>query len=162
MKMSVLYSSVTGNTRQMAEVIAQGMASVAGVQARAFSIDDVDEAHLAESRCVVLGTPTYMASMSAAVKTWLEEKGVKLGLAGKMCGAFATARYIHGGSELAIQSILAHLMVAGMLPYSGGAAFGPPVIHLGPVAIDGKLAESREVFLTYGERMAKKAMELFG
>lgn len=42
MKMAVLYHSVSGNTKTMAEVIAEGMQSVAGVAAKAFSVDDVD------------------------------------------------------------------------------------------------------------------------
>ena len=53
------------------------------------------------------------------------------------------------------------MMVYGMLTYSGGGAFGKPVIHLGPVALSSQLDASVETFLTYGERMAAKAAELF-
>ncbi len=97
-----------------------------------------------------------MASFSGTVKNWLDGPCTKLGLAGKMCGAFATANYIHGGGDIAIQSILSHLMVCGALPYSGGGSFGVPVIHLGPVAVGSKLEESTELFKTYGQRMAAR------
>ena len=53
-------------------------------------------------------------------------------------------------------------MVLGMLTYSGGGAYGKPVIHLGPVAVAGHLEEYRETFELYGERMAKEAAVLFG
>lgn len=160
MKMTVLYHSKSGNTKQMAELIAEGMMSVAGVEARTFPIEEPDAAWVKESDCVVLGTPTYYADLSGASKCFLEGCG-KFSLAGKLGGAFATANYIHGGGEIAIQTILAHMMVLGMLVYSGGGAQGEPVIHLGPVAIGGKLDEFRDSFALYGERMAKKAVELF-
>ena len=161
MKMTVLYHSKTGNTREMAAEIASGMELADGVEARCFSIDAIDPDWLSESHCVVLGSPTYMASVSAAVKTFLEGAG-RLGLAGKLGGAFATADYIHGGGDLGIRLILDHMLVFGMLTYSGGGSRGKPVIHLGPVAIKGRLDESREVFQIYGQRMAEKALELFG
>lgn len=162
MKMMVLYHSKTGNTKKMAEVIVQGMERIPGVQAKACSIEAVDEAWAKESKCIVLGSPIYMASVSAAVKSWLEGPCKRCELAGKMGGAFATANYIHGGGDLGIRLILDHMMVYGMLTYSGGGAYGNPVIHLGPVAIGGHLEESEETFLLYGERMARKTVELFG
>ena len=42
MKMTVLYHSVTGNTKTMAQVIAEGMMTVAGVEAKAFPIENWD------------------------------------------------------------------------------------------------------------------------
>lgn len=162
MKMSVLYHTKTGNTEEMAQEIAGAMSAVEGVEAKAFSIDGVDEAWVKESQCVVIGTPIYMASLTGSMKCWLEGPGMKLGLSGKLGGAFATANYVHGGGELGIRTILDHLMVMGMLTYSGGGAQGKPVVHLGPVAISGRLDESRETFRIYGGRMAEKAAELFG
>ena len=162
MKTMVLYYSKTGHTKQMAEIIAQGMERVQGVEAKACSIDALDEAWAAESKCIVLGSPIYFASICAAVKTWLEGPCQKCQLAGKLGGAFATMDYVHGGGDLGIRLILDHMMVYGMMTYSGGGSCGAPVIHLGPVALSGDLDASKETFLTYGERMAAKAAELFG
>lgn len=161
MKMTVLYYSKSGTTKEMAEIIAQGMMSVEGVEAKTFSIDDMDEAFIKESKCVVLGTPIYLASLTGAVKTWLEGPCMKLGLAGKLGGAFATADYVHGGGELGIRTILDHMLVLGMMTFSGGGSYGKPVIHLGPVALKGRQEECTETFKLYGQRMATKAVELF-
>ena len=49
MKMTVLYHSVTGNTKTMAQVIAEGMMTVAGVEAKAFPIENWDAAWVKES-----------------------------------------------------------------------------------------------------------------
>lgn len=161
MKMSVLYYSRTGNTKRMAEAIAEGMRNVQGVETEVFALDAIDADFVKESKCVVLGTPVYLASMAADVKVWLDQPNANLALAGKIGGAFATQDYLHGGGDIAIQAVLAHLMVKGMMTYSGGGAWGKPVIHLGPIAMKDRLDEALGTFVTYGERMAKKTVELF-
>lgn len=167
MKLAVIYDSVTGNTKQAAQWIAEGMKAIDGAESRAFSIHDVDEAFVAEAGGVVIGCPSYMASMTPDMRAWLM-KGAKLNMAGKLGGAFATEQYTHGGGELVIQSILTNELCFGMLCYSGGAAWGKPCIHIGPIAVNGNIEAHngmehyRETFRFYGERFAQKALELFG
>lgn len=161
MRMSIVYYTRTGNTKRMAEIVAEGMRSVEGVEVRTFPLDAVDAEYVKESSCVVVGTPTYLASMAGEVKTWLDTGSLKLGLAGKIGGAFATQDYPHGGADLAILGVLSHLMVLGMLVYSGGGSFGKPVIHLGPVALKDNLPGYDENFRLYGQRMATKTKEIF-
>ncbi len=167
MKLAVFYDSVTGNTKQAAEWIAAGMRETAGVEARVFSIDDVDEAFVAEVKGAVIGCPSYMASMTPNMRAWLM-KAAKLGLAGKLGGAFATEQYTHGGGEMVIQSILTNELCFGMLCYSGGGAWGRPCIHMGPIAVNGNIEAHnamehyRDTFRVFGRRFAQKAAELFG
>ncbi len=161
-KVAVLYHSVTGTTKRMAEAIVNGINSIDGVEGKAFSISEINAEYVKESRCVILGTPSYYASMTGEVKMWFEKSAGRLGLAGKIAGAFATADYIHGGGDIAMQSILAHFMVYGCMAYSGGGSDGAPVIHLGPVAIKKDADEYISLFTLYGKRMAAKTGELFG
>lgn len=162
MKATILYYSQTDNTKNAAMMIAEGMRLVDGVDVGVFSIDNVDEKFVRESDCVVLGSPVVLASLAAPVKAWLDGPGMQLQLGGKLGGAFATAGYVQGGADIAIQSIESQLMVYGMMIYSGGSAFGMPVVHLGPVGLAGKLDDTKELFITYGQRMASKAKEIFG
>lgn len=161
MKMTVLYYTKTGNTKAAAEMIVEGMKKVDGIEAKSFSIENIDEDWAKSSKCIVLGSPIYVSSVCAAVKNWLDGSCRKYDLAGKLGGAFATADYLHGGGDLGIRLILDHMMVYGMMTYSGGSAYGKPVIHLGPVALNHHLEESKDTFLSYGERMATKTKELF-
>lgn len=94
------------------------------------------------------------------MKAWLENTPAKLNVAGKLGGAFATAAFIHGGGNLAIQCVLTHLMVDGMMVYSSGQSKGMPVIHLGPVAIAPDLESFAELFRIYGKRMAEQTLKL--
>ncbi|MBR5730323.1 MAG: flavodoxin family protein [Firmicutes bacterium] len=167
LKVSVIYDTRTGNTAQAAEWIAEG-ARRAGAEAACFKTDAVDEEFVKASSAVIIGSPTYMSLMTADLHRWLQEKAGKLGLAGKLGGAFATEQYTHGGAELVIQSILEAELVFGMVTYSSGSSQGRPCIHIGPVGVNGNIESHngmehyRTYFELFGERMARKAFELFG
>lgn len=163
MKMAVIYHSVTGNTKNMGELIVKGMNGMQGVEAKAFPIEEVDAEFVKEAKCVVFGSPIYAAHITGQMMNFLLSQAGKLGLAGKLVGAYATAQYVHGGAELGIREMLDHSMCLGALTYSGGGSFGKPVIHLGPVGIDNTMDidQFAENFEIYGSRMAQKAVELF-
>lgn len=163
MKAAVIYHSVTGNTKRMGEIIAEGMAEVEGVEVRTFPINDVDVDYVKDCRCVIFGSPIYMAHITAEMTSFLHKDAKKLSLAGKMCGAYTTAQYIHGGGTLGVQDILTQCLVYGALIYSGGSSYGAPVIHLGPVGIDRSMDIETfgDTFRTYGQRMANEARLLF-
>lgn len=160
MKATVIYHSESGNTAKMAALIVEGLQS-AGLEAKAFSIDEVDKDFAKASRVMLIGTPVYAGSFSGKMKMWLEKEAGAAQPSGKLCGAFATANFIHGGADVAILAIMNHLMVMGAMLYSGGAALGQPFIHYGPVAIAPELDKYNDLFKTYGQRLGQKALELF-
>lgn len=61
----------------------------------------------------------------------------------------------------AMLTIINHLIVKGMLVYSGGSALGQPYLHLGAVATKDRYEESKKEFEIFGKRIAKKVIELF-
>lgn len=160
MKVSIIYDSKTGHTARMAEYIAQGVLSVDNAEAKTFSIDAVDAGYVKESSAVIIGTPTYHGYLTARMKQWLETGLSRLDVAGKLGGAYATAGYIHGDGDLAIQCILTHLLVDGMIVYSGGHCHGKPFIHIGPVAIAPDVDSFADLFRVYGKRMAQQALQI--
>lgn len=157
MKLAIVYDTKTGNTAKMAEYLIEGITSVDGAEAKAFPITAVDEEYVKASTALIVGTPTYNGTLTARMKSWLESGPSRLNVAGKLGGAYATAAFIHGGGDLAIQCVLTHLMVDGMMVYSRGQAKGMPVIHLGPVAISPDLDTFADLFRIYGKRMAEQA-----
>lgn len=167
MKLAVIYDSKTGNTKQAAEWIAEGMNQTVDTEAKAFSIQDLDEDFVKEARGIVIGSPSYAAQMTPDMHAWMLASGKKLGFAGKLGGAFATEQFTHGGGEAVIQSILIVEMVNGMLCYSSGNTYGMPVIHLGPVGVNNNVEKHNgmehytDYFRVYGERFARKAAEIF-
>jgi menaquinone-dependent protoporphyrinogen IX oxidase len=63
----VVYDSVHGNTREIAEAIAKGLESAGPV--RVIAADEADQDELREARLVVLGCPTHAFSLSPGMKS---------------------------------------------------------------------------------------------
>ncbi|GGA72318.1 FMN reductase [Edaphobacter acidisoli] len=81
---SVVYQSSRGHTRALADAVARGAASVAGTEVRLVEIrgeqvlngrwnHEETMAQLAQSDAIVFGCPTYMGSVSAIYKAFLEK-----------------------------------------------------------------------------------------
>ncbi|HEO71298.1 MAG TPA: flavodoxin [Candidatus Hydrogenedentes bacterium] len=162
MRIAILYHSETGNTRAMAELVREGCERVPGIEARCMSIDDVDESYVEESKAAIFGAPTYEGTCSWQMKRYLDT-GPK-GLAGKLAGVFASQNWPGGGgASFAEMSMIAGLLVLGMMVYSGGIAEGAPYLHFGAVstrAPDDALYKSR--CLKLGATIAHKTIELYG
>lgn len=164
MKFAVIYYSQTGHTKEMGEVIAEGITSLGG-EVRLFSIEEpMDAEYINNCDGIIFGTPTWVASTCWQMKKWFDTESHALKLGGKLGGVYATAHFAQGGADIAIMTLIGHMMVKGMLVYSGGASLGKPFIHLGPVALDaveGHYESCRPQFRIFGERFAQKAAELF-
>lgn len=160
MKISIIYFSRTGTTRKMAQPIAEGIKNTADIEVGIFSIDEINYDFLDESDAVIFGTPTYYANTCWQIKKWFDES-YKIKLGGKLGAVYATCDYLQGGPDTAILTIINHLMVKGMLVYSGGSSLGQPFIHLGAVALRNEPEESEAMFRIFGERIARKTLELF-
>ena len=156
MNIAIIYDTKTETTSKAAAYIKEGIESVEEMSAQCFNISETDEEYIRSADGIIIGSPTYMASTTSAMQTWLQTKAPALGFAGKLGGAYATEQYIHGGAEKVISNILTHEMVFGMMVYSGGGSKGNPVIHLGPVGMSQNIEDFKELFVTYGNRFAEQ------
>ena len=160
-QVSIIYHSDTGNTARMSELVYEGCHNVPGVEARRMSVDEVDERYLERSNAVIFGCPTYGGNFSWQLGRCLNTMGDTL--AGKIGAVFVSQnRQGGGGGSFAEISILATLLVKGMLIYSGGTPAGEPVLHFGAVS---QQAPDEELYMRrcikLGELVAKKSLELF-
>jgi len=162
MKIAIIYHSETGNTEQMAKLVQEGCLKVEGVEAECMSIEAVDEGYVVASKAVILGSPTYEGACSWQMKKFLDT-GPK-GLAGKLGGVFASQNWPGGGgASFAEMTIIAGMLVLGMIIYSGGISVGTPYLHFGAVSARAPEDEFyRDRCLKLGENIATKAIELFG
>jgi len=162
MKIAIIYHSESGNTEKMADLVRQGCLKFREIEAKCMSIDDIDEAYVVESAAIILGSPTYEGSCSWQMKKYLDT-GPK-GLAGKLGGVFVSQNWPGGGgASFAEMTIIAAMLVHGMLVYSGGISVGRPYLHFGAVSMRAPAEELyRERCIKLGENIAMKAIELFG
>lgn len=139
----VLYYSRYGNTRAMAEKIAEGV-ELAGREAKVRTVPAVSpnceatepdippEGHvycqqqdLRDCAGLVLGSPTRFGNMAAPLKYFLDSTGdiwLNGDLIGKPAGVFTSTGSLHGGQETTLMSMMLPLIHQGMvlagIPYS--------------------------------------------
>ena len=140
----VLYYSQGGAVREMAQLIARGVESVAGAQARLRTVPKVSancEAtepdlpatgapyatlqDLEQCAGLALGSPTRFGNMAAPMKYFLDGTSglwLKGALIGKPAAVFTSSGSMHGGNETTLLTMMIPLMHHGMLlvglPYS--------------------------------------------
>lgn len=115
----VLYDSKTGNTAQMARLVAEGAASIADTEVRVRSVDEATPEDVYWCDGLAVGSPTNMGVLSWKMKRfWDEVMGEHwMKLDGKIACAFSSAGGWGGGMELACQSLLTVLMNFGFLVF---------------------------------------------
>jgi NAD(P)H dehydrogenase (quinone) len=133
----VLYYSVGGSVREMAQLVARGVNLVAGASARVRTVPPVaprtqvaeppvpDEgapyvelADLEQCAGLVLGSPTRFGNMAAPLKYFLDTTGAlwaKGSLVGKPAALFTSTASLHGGQETTLTSMMLPLLHHGML-----------------------------------------------
>jgi NAD(P)H dehydrogenase (quinone) len=118
-KALVLYDSESGNTEKMARFVAEGIATVEGVECRLRSADEVSIEDFLWCDGLAVGSPTNMGTISWKLKKCFDET---LGPAwakvdGKLACAFSSQGGWGGGAELTCQTITNILINFGCLVF---------------------------------------------
>lgn len=146
----VVYYSRTGNTKEMAEIIAKAM-NDAGLQTDCKSVNDVKANDLLGYDAIVVGSPTYYGNMAGPIKELIDETVTFHGkLDGKIGAAFASAANIAGGNETTIMGIIQAMLIAGMVVQGD-----PKGDHYGPVSIGKPDDRVRQQCERRGRRIAE-------
>lgn len=163
MKISIVYVSQTGNTEAAAEAIQDGiLAKYPFIQVQLMDIreGEVDADFLRLSDAVVFGTPVYFTSMSWELKKWFDHS-FRIDLSGKLGAAFVTAQSPAGGVDSAIMEVLRHMLVKGMLVFSGTEE-SQRRFQIGAVGLAKDVEQFAGEFEAFGESVARTAVKLFG
>ncbi len=156
-KAIIIYYSRGGNTKKMAQLIAEGM-SKESVEATIKDVSDVVVDELLDYDAIVIGSPTYYGSMAFPIKKLFDDS-VKFHskLEGKVGAAFASSANVGGGNETTILDILNAMLIHGMIIQ--GDSQGD---HYGPVAIGVPDARANKECLRMGSRIAKLTKKIAG
>jgi len=116
MKVLVLYYSKGGNTRKLAEAVAEGVAQVDGVEAQLRHTRDVTKEDFVGADGLIAGSPVYFGTMAAQLKQVMDDfVGVRKKMENKVGAAFSTSGDPTGGKETTMMSILQALLIYGMI-----------------------------------------------
>jgi NAD(P)H dehydrogenase (quinone) len=136
MDLLILYYSVGGSVRRMADLVAEGIERVPGAAARVRTVPRVSTGigaakavpdsgapycelgDLEECAGLALGSPTRFGNMAAPLKHFLDETALlwqRGALAGKPACVFTSTASLHGGQEATLLSMMLPLLHHGML-----------------------------------------------
>jgi len=85
----VIYESHTGNTRRMAQAVAEGAREVEGIQVTLKRVGEANVEELADAEAIILGSPTRNTKVPAAMSQFLKRME-EVPLRGKMGAAFGS------------------------------------------------------------------------
>ena len=156
----VLYYSKTGNTRKLAEQVAEGVRAVPGIQALLKSTQEVTKEDFVDAAGVIAGSPVYFGVMAADLKRVFDEfVGVRKQMENKVGAAFATSAFWAGGNETTIMSIIQCLLIYGMI------IVGDPMSasgHYGAASVAAPDEKSVDIARKLGTRVAELCGKLHG
>ncbi|UCG69510.1 MAG: NAD(P)H-dependent oxidoreductase [Thermoplasmata archaeon] len=156
-KILVCYYSRGGNTKAMAEFVAEG-AKAEGAEVDLKDVEDVKCDELVKYDGLIFGSPTYYGACAAPIKELIDESVKHHGkLEGKVGGAFTSSGNLAGGNETTILNILQMLMIHGMVIKGD-----PKGSHYGPVSVDAPDPRTKNECVRYGRRLARLTKKLLG
>jgi NAD(P)H dehydrogenase (quinone) len=129
MQILVLYYSRSGNTKLLAEAVAEGARNVTGVSVVLRTTEEVLKSDFIDSQGIIIGSPVYFGTMAAEIKKVIDDfVSIRKKMEGKVGAAFATSADTSGGKETTILSILQAMLIYGMVvcgdPLKTGGHYG--------------------------------------
>lgn len=160
MQVLVLYYSKGGNTRKLAEAIAEGAGQVDGVTVTLRHTREVTQEDFAAADGLVVGSPVYFGTMAAQMKQVLDDFiGVRKKMENKVGAVFATSGDLSGGKETTMMSIIQALLIYGMI------IVGDPLAatgHYGTACVGAPDNATRDNGAKLGRRVAELVKQLRG
>ena len=143
MKVLIVYYSTYGNVYRMANLVAEGVKAIPGVQPVVRTVPELISQSVIDSRedmkagkemqkdtplvtlddfreagAIAFGTPTRFGNVSAQLKNQIDRLTslwLKGELEGKAAGVFVSTGSLHGGQETTILTLMAPLLHLGMI-----------------------------------------------
>jgi NAD(P)H dehydrogenase (quinone) len=158
MQILILYFSKGGNTKKLAEAIAQGVENVEGVVAVLKNTEEVKKEDFINSQGIIAGSPVYFGLMAAELKKIFDKfVGVRRKMEDKIGAAFATSGDPSGGKETTMISIFQAFLIYGMV------IVGDPLSatgHYGIACVGAPDSKTKQNGMKLGQRVAKLAKKV--
>ncbi|MEE4356644.1 MAG: NAD(P)H-dependent oxidoreductase [Desulfococcaceae bacterium] len=158
MQVLILYYSKGGNTRRLAESIAEGVSSVNGAEALLKKTDEVTKEDFVNAEGIIAGSPVYFGLMAAELKKVFDDfVSVRKKMEGKIGAAFSTSGDPTGGKETTMMSIIQCMLIYGMIiagdPMSATGHYGTACVG---IPDEGTLENGKKL----GQRVAELVLKL--
>lgn len=101
-KVIIIYESKYGNTKLVANAIAEGIRRVSGIEPSVCELGEVDPGGLGEFDAVIIGSPNHIGNATRSIRKFIDELG-KINLEGKLTAVFDT--YMSKDFEKAVKKM---------------------------------------------------------
>ena len=148
-KVIVVYESRYGNTKLVAETIAEGLREVEGIETHVSEVKQVDLSKVPDYDAILVGSPNHIGRPTGGVSKFIDKLG-KLPLGGKLFAAFDT--YLGKDSEKVTRKL--EKRISDKVP---GAKLAAPGLSIrvdgmkGPIS-EGELPKCKE----FGKKIASQ------
>lgn len=116
MKILVLYYSKGGNTKKLAQAVAEGVDSLEGITSVIKTCESVTKEDFLEAKGIIAGSPVYFGGMAAPLKQVFDSfVSTRRKMEGKVGAAFTTSGDATGGKETTMLGILQAFLIYGMV-----------------------------------------------
>ena len=124
-RIAIVYHSGYGHTARLAHSVYEGAADIAGVTSLLIPVSEVDQhwEDLAAADAVIFGAPTYMGSLSAAFKEFMEKSSkvwARQGWKDKLAAGFTNSASQSGDKLNSLIELVVFASQHGMLWVSLG------------------------------------------
>ena len=152
-KVIITYESKYGNTKLVAETIAEGMREVPGVETVLSELSEVELDKLIDYDAILIGSPNHMGSATRSIRKFIDKIG-KLNLEGKLTAVFDTC--IARDFEKAVKKMEKQIgeKVCGLKPVVPGLSIKVEGMK-GPVA-EGELPRCKD----FGVKIATRLKDI--
>lgn len=155
-KAIVIYHSRSGNTKEMAQIIAESM-NQADLPTECKSVSDITSEDIFSYDAIVIGSPTYYGHMAGPIKNLIDDLVSRHGqLDGKVGAAFSSSANIGGGNETTIMGIIEAMLISGMIVQGD-----PRGDHYGPVSIGKPDQRVQKQCTRRGQRIAELTKKIY-
>ncbi len=163
----VVYHSVEGKTREMAEAVAEGAKRVQHVRVKLATVSEATEDDVLKADAIIVGSPVYNANVTPEVQQFINRWPFRNApLRDKIGAAFTTGGGISAGEELVQLNLLHSMLIFGMIVVGGPdwrSAFGASAVTA-EEPFEAKGGHVSEQFLkkgrALGERVATAAVRM--
>jgi len=145
-KVAVVFHSRGGRTRALAQSVLAGASSIGGVEATLIDVDELENRDhwlaLATADAIIFGTPTFMGSVSAPFKAFMDatfDVWIVQGWRDKLAAGFTNSSAASGDKLNTLVQLAVFAAQHGMIwvglglhpSYAGGRASGADINRLG-------------------------------
>ena len=161
----VVYHSVQGHTRAMAEAVAKGARSVREVDVILKTVVEATPNDILMADAIIVGSPVYNANVAPEVQQFINSRPFDgASLRDKIGAAFVTAGGFSAGEELVQMNILHSMLIFGMIVVGGPdwqQPFGASgIVAEKPFETEQQAGKVDAQFLKKGEALGKRVAEL--